>query len=52
MGHERTAGSNFKGQKAPLNQPSENADFDSDFKPGLWYNMPKVHNSHTLLDRP
>lgn len=39
---------NVIGQSAPLNQPSEEADFNTDFKPGLWYNMPVVNGDHVF----
>ena len=37
---------NVRGQSAPLNLPSEEADYSTDFKPGIWYNMPVEKGDH------
>lgn len=37
---------NVRGQSAPLNLPSEEADYSTDFKPGIWYNMPIEKGDH------
>ena len=39
---------NIPGQTAPFNQPQKEADWDTDFKPGIWYNMPIETGDHTL----
>lgn len=36
------------GQSAPLNQPSIEADRNTEFKPGIWYNMPVIIGDHVL----
>ncbi len=36
------------GQSAPLNQPSIEADINTEFKPGIWYNMPIVDGDHLV----
>lgn len=39
---------NVKGQMAPFNLPSEQSDklFGTDYKPGIWYNMPVERKDH------
>lgn len=37
---------NVPGQSAPFNQPYEDADFDADFKPGIFYNLPVEYKDH------
>ena len=37
---------NLVGCSAPLNQPHQEADWHTDFKPGMWYNMPPVFEDH------
>lgn len=39
---------NLVGQSAPLNATYEEADYDTDFKPGIWYNMPPERGDHAL----
>lgn len=39
---------NVRGQSAPLNLPSQDADYSTDFKPGMWYNMPIEPGDHML----
>lgn len=34
------------GQSAPLNQPAIEADSNTEFKPGIWYNMPVRNGDH------
>lgn len=36
------------GQSAPLNQPSVEADRNTEFKPGIWYNMPVRNGDHVV----
>ncbi len=36
------------GQSAPLNQPSIEADRNTEFRPGIWYNMPVRNGDHIL----
>lgn len=39
---------NLKAQSAPIGQPEADAVPDqTDFKPGIWYNMPPVNGDHT-----
>ena len=37
---------NLVGQSAPLDAKYEEADYDTDFKPGIWYNMPLERGDH------
>ena len=37
---------NIVGQSAPLNAKYEEADYNTDFKPGIWYNMPIERGDH------
>lgn len=37
---------NVVGQSAPLDAEFEDADYDTDFKPGIWYNMPLERGDH------
>lgn len=37
---------NVEGQKAPFGLPCEDADYNDDFKPGLWYNLPTEYKDH------
>lgn len=39
---------NLTGQSAPLNAPSEEADENTEFKPGIWYNMPPRPGDHLI----
>ena len=39
---------NLPGQSAPFNAQSEDADYDTDFKPGIWYNMPVERGDHVI----
>ncbi|MBR5015293.1 MAG: hypothetical protein IKX52_00545 [Clostridia bacterium] len=39
---------NLVGQSAPLNTKYEEADYNTDFKPGIWYNMPPERGDHSL----
>lgn len=39
---------NVTGQSGPLNAPYEEADYNTDFKPGIWYNMPVERGDHVL----
>ncbi|MBR5752925.1 MAG: hypothetical protein IKX83_00400, partial [Clostridia bacterium] len=36
------------GQSAPLNQPSIEAGPATEFKPGIWYNMPVRNGDHIM----
>lgn len=39
---------NVRGQSGPINMPTEDADYGTDFKPGIWYNMPVEPGDHML----
>ena len=39
---------NIPGQSGPFNAHSEEADYDTDFKPGIWYNMPIERGDHVI----
>lgn len=37
---------NLEGQSAPTFSPSAEGTWETDFKPGIWYNMPPEHHDH------
>lgn len=39
---------NLPGQSGPFNAHCEDADYDANFKPGIWYNMPVERGDHVI----
>ena len=39
---------NVPGQSAPFSQPHTDGDYNTEFKPGIWYNMPIEKGDHVL----